>query len=661
MTVNFCIGLDLGSDTLKIAYAYEAGGAERSGKISGGNTSMTALPSVAYFDAENGVWLFGEEVSRAADESFITVVKIKKLLSLLAGVESAAVFTDNKRYYFEGNEFPNFYFPRRKAATRAFGELVKNEMTFTAEGFTPQKVCQMYFEYVSALVRKRLMELTKKLGGEGYGMCYSVVYPPHVGGEFVGELTRLVTYAFGKAPQNALSMTKALSVFAIHGGMLQKGESALIFNMGEEEISVVKANLLKSGLSVDGVDGHNAPLQLGGNDIDDAVAEYLEAGMYRRETMGSPRSGEEGHIFEHGLQSKQYLFVKDIKTAKIILGMVKKNFFTSGVPVCVSRDLYIQKKITREEFLKCTGISTGGGVAGKIAEYIEAEVKRPVNKDVKKIFLSGGLVETYGLVDFLAKKIEPSGVRVCTFENKNAEAGGLENDGFNIMPHEDALYSPALGCALAVLKNYTVKTVIALSYGLRLFTNDSYCRPFFAILVERGTPLKDSGNKFLRKNITTGGNCEASDDMNIISAPVTEAEIQAKKHAGKVNYFNVADGSVRLYLPTNNAAEMRRLRDAIGLKVIESGSKSGVIWNYYKGKRVFLRTGVSIAIGVDIDGDGAARAYVTNCDERDGVIGIEYMRQNYLGNWQRGTAAYVKAKDIEFKFLLDDFVVQGKD
>jgi len=44
------------------------------------------------------------------------------------------------------------------------------------------------------------------------------------------------------------------------------------------------------------------------------------------------------------------------------------------------------------------------------------------------------------------------------------------------MGHEDAVYAPALGVALAALKDYKVKTVIALSYGLRLFTNDAYCQ-----------------------------------------------------------------------------------------------------------------------------------------------------------------------------------------
>ena len=96
MTVNFCIGLDLGSDTMKIAYAYTADGAERSGKISCGDTSLTAIPAVAYFDAENDKWYFGEQVDKAAEESFINVVKKKRHLSFLSGARGAPLSAKKK-------------------------------------------------------------------------------------------------------------------------------------------------------------------------------------------------------------------------------------------------------------------------------------------------------------------------------------------------------------------------------------------------------------------------------------------------------------------------------------------------------------------------------------------------------------------------------------
>ena len=67
-------GLDLGSDTLKIAYAYDRGGL-KTGKITAGDSSVTAIPAVAYYDFEENKWLFGEQVDAVGDKSFMSVVK----------------------------------------------------------------------------------------------------------------------------------------------------------------------------------------------------------------------------------------------------------------------------------------------------------------------------------------------------------------------------------------------------------------------------------------------------------------------------------------------------------------------------------------------------------------------------------------------------------
>ena len=203
----------------------------------------------------------------------------------------------------------------------------------------------------------------------------------YAGKVYVSELVRLAKKAFGAAPAKVLSSTKALSMYAFQRGMLAPGESLLVFDMGEEDISVVKASLLENGrLVVDGADGHNEPCDIGGNDVDDAVAEYIEGCIRRRETVGTPSFGTEGHINERGLHSKQYLFLKDIKKAKMILSVPLRegSVFEKGVPVAVARDLYIQRKLTREEFCACIGVAGNRGVARRIADYIIEEVSRPV-------------------------------------------------------------------------------------------------------------------------------------------------------------------------------------------------------------------------------------------------------------------------------------------
>ena len=47
-------------------------------------------------------------------------------------------------------------------------------------------------------------------------------------------------------------MTKALCVYARITDRIRLNESALIFNIGEDRISVVKAGLFAKGLAVDG-------------------------------------------------------------------------------------------------------------------------------------------------------------------------------------------------------------------------------------------------------------------------------------------------------------------------------------------------------------------------------------------------------------------------
>lgn len=667
MAVNISIGLDLGSDTLKAAYAFSLNGIKFRGKICAGASSRTAIPAVAFYDAEANKWLYGEEVETVDGNSFSTVVKIKKLLNLLATVSDTNIYEKNKNYYYNDSEFPKFYFPVRKKELEDFSAMCAADMTFSAEGYTPCKVCQNYFYYIALTVRERVKILCTLHKIKDYALQISLAYPSHVGVNYVKELTSLVSNAFGVEPKTVISATKALSVFAINSGKLSKNESSLIFNMGEERINVVKATYQNNGLAIDGVDGHNSPLYLGGNDIDDAVAQYLERGFNARETMGTPSAGSDGHIVESGLSTAQYLFLKDIKIAKLILGMNSGNLFSSGVPVCVSRDLYIQKKLTRREFCGCIGITSDSGVALKIYEYIETELKRALNYDVKKVFLSGGLVETYALTQYLKDKVEKLGVKLYTFEKDGDDS---DNDGFNILSHEDAVYAPALGCAIALDENIKVKTVIAMSYGLRLFSRKDGYKPFFAILVEKGTVLKDKNNKFERTNISTGDESAASDDMFMYAAPITEEDIRLKKGSPKVKYFiSSDDGKPRLLMPTEKPEEMKVLRQELGVKTVSGGSNgssnSGVVWNYYNKKRVFLHNRVIVAIGVTIDEEGGAHAYVRNDHEKmskERVV-VQYMQYSpKTKSWSIcGSRQSVLAKDVTFDFRIDDFRVQGKD
>ena len=152
-----------------------------------------------------------------------------------------------------------------------------------------------------------------------------------------------------------------------------KGESIVIFDMGEEDISVAKFTLNTSGsIIIDGVDGHNEPMEIGGNDFDYALRDYVESVISGRETVGAPPVGEDGYIAEKGLHSTQFLMLNEIKKTKIALSLDDDIYalaFERGVPMSIQRDVLVQTSVTRDKFLTCTGMRDSDGVAKNIRLY----------------------------------------------------------------------------------------------------------------------------------------------------------------------------------------------------------------------------------------------------------------------------------------------------
>ncbi|MCH5153897.1 MAG: hypothetical protein J1F71_01660 [Clostridiales bacterium] len=666
------IALDLGSDTIKIAYAYNDG-EEHTGKIVGDPLTMTAIPSVAYYDVDDKKWLFGDEVSSVGDKPFITVVKICDLLRLLQPAASVATQKSNRNYYYKRNEFPKFYFPVRNVLTDDIDAAKRMDRTFSADR-TPSEVCEMFFAYVYGIVRSRLELLFKD--SDVPQIVPSLVYPPFSDSEYVEELKRLVKHAFGVMPQTVMSMAKALCAYAKFSGRMAKNDKSIIFNIGEERISLVKVTFSGSGISVDGVDGHSEPAPIGGKDIDDAVARYIEGQMSGRETMGRPPSGEEGHLAESALNTKQYLFVKDIKSAKMVLGMpiYESRAFRYGVPISASRDLLIQRYITREEFEHCIGIEDGNGIAHKIVQYIQGELSREINNDVKKIFITGGPVETYGLIKYIKRFIEPLGVKVLTFEKPDEDYIGVENDGFNIMSHEDALYAPVLGCAVASMNDITIDMVLALTYGVRLFrVSGNNVIPFFRVLVDKGTHIPQSGAEYYtpkdseQHGITTGDNSSESAALQIMSTFYSAQDIEHSRGAPAVTYVKSGNENL-LVVDTDNKNMLKKLQKSVGLRILND-SEDGTGGNscatyFYNGRPVRIIKEVYLKLGVEIDGEGYARAYAKNDLRRNGTgtTQIEYLdgrgpsKPQYsdpFAKFPAGSYETVPKKDIDFKFKIE--------
>lgn len=670
MTNAVYIALDLGSDTIKIAYAYHAS-SDFTGKIVADPTGMTAIPAVAYYDAENSSWLFGDMVD-AANGSFLTVVKVSDLLRLLRSADSAAKRRTNAEYYFVNKKFPKYYFPRIAALTNDIAYAERMDMTFEAN-ITPAEVVEGFFGYVRSVIERRLDALF--CGDKcDYTIEPCLVYPPFAEKEYLDELKRLVNHTFGKEAVCALSMAKALCAYAKFSGRLSvEGDRGIIFNIGEEQTSLVKVTLGRRGISIDGVDGHNPPIALGGADIDNAIARFIDDGISSRETMGRPSCGEEGHIAESALNVKRYLFVNGIKDAKIILGMpvYENRAFRCGVPVSTSCDLFVQRYLTRQDFSRCIGLDGAGGIADRFVEYIRQELARPLNSDVEKIFLTGGPVETYGLVDYIRQSLADLNVSVETFEKSDDEYVGMENNGYNIMSHEDALYAPAIGCATAAMYKTNIDLVLALTYGVRLFRGGV---PFFKVLVDKGTRVPPDGAVFGypdprdETGLTTGANTDKSEPMHIMSTYFSEEDLHRGRKSNKLRYI-ISNNERILVLDTERKATMDLMKQEIGLRVLNDSGESGLgacVEYLHRGARVRLCSEVYLRLGVKIDGEGFATAYAVNDFARNRDVDMRRNRSlNTMvvyndGVYENGEIAYcaggranVPKTEIEFAFNIE--------
>ncbi len=657
MAIRLHVGLDLGSDTIKIAYAYENGKSLFYGKVMKADAlAQTALPAIAYYDEDAMRWLYADQVQGAGQRSFVNVVKIKSLLSLLLEYEDKDLTERNRRCYLKGHSFPKFYFPVRKKMNCDFTQMIRDEMTFLCLPFTPQEVCQGFFNYVAQFVNERIAALRKELD-EDFMPKYEIalVHPSRTGKAYVDELKRLTYDSFHVFPERALSSTKALSMYAYQRGMIKRGESLLVFDMGEQDISVAKASLLSgSRLVVDGADGHNAPMELGGNDLDDAVANYIEDAIYHRETVGSPSFGKQGHILEHGLHAKQYLFMKDVKAAKTILSMRfdGDSMFEDGVPISLSRDLYIQRKLTHAQFVACIGAQTGEGVSRRIADYILEELARPVNVGVKKVLFSGGVIETYRLADFIRDEIAKKypNAQCLTFDDNKTVA-----DGHTILSYEDSSYAPAVGGAIVSLKNYDVHTVVALSYAIwtRARFNGSL-KKVLSIFLDKGETLPEEA--VLKFDSWNSGAVSEIRGEEIFSTLLTTEDIKNRAYEKQLpGQFATSDfGSPFFRIgETHEDIYYRRAQAVVGLKSVAGGENAKICF-FYRGTPVKLLWDISVAEGVRLDSEGVATPFVKNNEPSGKRVEVEY---------GGGKRAQVPSDQIEIRFegVSDKIVIQAND
>ena len=642
MKKNLSIGIDLGSDTIKIAFAYHYGKSIAYGKFDGKPIlTQVALPAVAYYDMLKKEWLFCDQVGKGNATSFVTVVKIKSLISLLSTVnntlntreENERISKTNAKYYSSNEHFPKFFFPARRKMLENFEEMVELKNTFVAKGYTPKKVCEMFFSYIEKIISERILELESLTNCSFADYQIAVVHPMSVGEEYLSGLTALIKKVFGKTPHKILNSNKALAIFAEHRNAIDTKDNFLVFDMAEEDISVARIGVKGGSIIIDGQDGHNEPLSIGGVDVDEAIVRRLEKSIAQRETIGTPPFGKDGHISETGIYGKQYLLMKDIKKAKVLFskpGAVDK--FKQGIPVTLSWDLCIQRFLTKEDVSESIGVKTDSGIAKRILEYILQEINRPLNHNVKKIFISGGLTETYSLLEYLTKKInkERPVIQVITFDDYVSK-----EDGFSIRSFEDSVFAPAVGGAIASLTDREIKVVLSLSYAAWAMPQTKNLM-LLQIFANRGEDIE--GGKDFTINLTLRRNGVTKDE-ELFSTFITTEDIYLRT-------FPCTYYENDLVVGEPNSSARKLAEQLIDLKTV-SGGKKGYLRPTYNGRIIEIANGdyIDFKEGMRVDKNGRAHPIVENISNIARTITI----------YDGGIPRKVFARDVGILTNLTDF------
>ncbi len=657
MKVDLSVGIDLGSDTIKIAFSYKKGKSICYGKFDNQPVlTQIALPALAYFDGNSQKWLFCDEVGKGEQTSFITVVKIKSLISLLSPITDTSIsktkrekiWRENARYFHEEAHFPKFYFPARRKMLENFQEMVSMGQTFVAKGYTPKSVCRQFFQYIEGIVSKRIAELEKADEVEFKDYKIALVHPSSVGTEYIDCVCYLIKDAFNKLPHKILSSNKALAIFAEHRKAITQGEDFLVFDMAEEDITVARIGTKGDAIIVDGKDGHNDPCDIGGVDVDEAIVDRLMSSVGKRETIGTPSLGKDGHIVEDGVYGKQYLLMKDIKMAKVLFCKYANDpsKFPEGIPVTLSWDLYIQRYLTKKDVEESIGVKTDSGIAKQIYKYLLTELERPLNYNIEKVFLSGGLSETYSLLDYLRRKLKRDRpqVQLLTFDD-----GITDRNGFHIQSFEDSVFAPSVGGALASLTNKTIKTVLSLSYAAwgTVNINGTY-RKFLKIFANRGEEIPEAGKDFVTKfRLSSWG---ITKDEELFSTFITEEDIRLKKFA--CEYYKS-----QLIIDEPGSATRKKLQKTIDLKTV-SGGKNGYISIKYGGVPVAIVEDDAIWFeeGMRVDKEGRAHPIVKNVDSGNvvSIVKVSVLKQNN-NQYTSQDKSRVYSQDIKLETNLTDF------
>lgn len=458
-------GVDLGSDSLKISFAFE----ESKEKLVTGKLALNPfhdrISACAYYDQDANKWYFADEIDRIINRYCHNIVKIKDLILLLEDPLT------NYLYYSE-------IFPKFSVKSRAFSDAVVNgddSKYFVSGGYSPKYICELFFEYASrTFIAKAIEALKVKYPHVDFGEKPPaiVIYPTRTKADspFTKELTRLVDSTVFKT-HRTVSVPKAVGLTSFYYGLFTG--NSLIADIGESDMSLVKAKGGPGGIEVEGDPIFEI---VGGRDFDTALNNRVvyESRSGRIEFGAIDASSS---VREDQTILQEFNQTMRAKSAKEALSL--NIYKDSGVIVEYESDVKVHINITREKFIQASQ-----SVYDRICSVILAAMNK---NQVNTVILSGGAIFTVGLVDMLNAEISKFGGIIITLDSKDSTDHSIYN-----ADAERSMFAPSIGGAILGTDVIKMQTVTALSYGTDAIRNNT---KHLSIFLKRGTVIPENGIK----------------------------------------------------------------------------------------------------------------------------------------------------------------------
>lgn len=505
--MEICFSVDIGSESVKSAYAYKIGSlVKRDALLIGG----TDFPSFAYCmtpaEADENtsalgedMWKFGKEAiyKAAEDSNFRYLVRIGDLLSLFANPKTSQ-FYDKKSLY------KNFYFPPKANVDTSYGAETDREQIakkyFTAKfKDTPKTVL---IKFLTAYCQKLIEEMEKILAADGVEAAsieykWVLVYPSNAPIEYIKELMSLLKKATGsRVDPKLISVTKSVGAALLEYGLMKKPTQAgvaketLIFNVGDEKTSVTnvhfrKDNIYTYRLKADktGKDANNVcnePLNVGGKNFDILINNILLEESEKIPSFGS--GGDQSS--ERGSYAAQFMTMQDIKYGKALFGADEyyKTVQNSGIEFIYPREMKLHIPIKRERFLE----RAKKEVFEKIGEYVCEKLNLTCATNVDTVIFAGGGAETYGLEEYLKQYIKENFAKrkINYIDFSPPEKGAVCKPA----------YAAAIGAALFGIGEYefTIVTTRAYATAQDKEGSDPKCK----IIIPKGEYIRLKGKLY---------------------------------------------------------------------------------------------------------------------------------------------------------------------